>query len=185
VHQRLGARSGRGARNIGCAIHVDRHEVALENADEVDDRVGGGDRPLHAFHVAHVGPDKLDLPDPSERLEEEGALGLAFGHPYPDARFEELLDCIAADEAAAAEDGDQAFGAIDHPGALACPRGEGNIAVGAALTLPRANPNSRRLPTIFDPCPGGGIGRRTSFRCWRSQGRGGSSPLLGTILLSN
>src|SRR5690606_16356529 len=33
------------------------------------------------------------------------------------------------------------------------------------------------------PCPDGGIGRRTSFRCWRSQGRGGSSPLLGTILL--
>src|SRR5438270_13351900 len=32
-------------------------------------------------------------------------------------------------------------------------------------------------------CPGGGIGRRTSFRCWRSQGRGGSSPLLGTIAL--
>src|SRR4028118_2039828 len=32
-------------------------------------------------------------------------------------------------------------------------------------------------------CPGGGIGRRTSFRCWRSQGRGGSSPLLGTIPL--
>lgn len=29
--------------------------------------------------------------------------------------------------------------------------------------------------------PDGGIGRRTSFRCWRSQGRGGSSPLLGTI----
>src|SRR5438552_9590460 len=34
---------------------------------------------------------------------------------------------------------------------------------------------------ILIPCPGGGIGRRTSFRCWRSQGRGGSSPLLGTI----
>jgi hypothetical protein len=34
-------------------------------------------------------------------------------------------------------------------------------------------------------CPGGGIGRRTSFRCWRSQGRGGSSPLLGTIHLFN
>jgi hypothetical protein len=32
-------------------------------------------------------------------------------------------------------------------------------------------------------CPDGGIGRRTSFRCWRSQGRGGSSPLLGTISL--
>ena len=33
------------------------------------------------------------------------------------------------------------------------------------------------------PCPDGGIGRRTSFRCWRSQGRGGSSPLLGTNTL--
>ena len=32
-------------------------------------------------------------------------------------------------------------------------------------------------------CPDGGIGRRTSFRCWRSQGRGGSSPLLGTNIL--
>src|SRR3546814_4368419 len=33
-------------------------------------------------------------------------------------------------------------------------------------------------------CPDGGIGRRTSFRSWRSQGRGGSSPLLGTRDLS-
>lgn|SRR5690606_28962309 len=33
--------------------------------------------------------------------------------------------------------------------------------------------------------PDGGIGRRTSFRCWRSQGRGGSSPLLGTISKSS
>src|SRR3546814_20145899 len=40
---------------------------------------------------------------------------------------------------------------------------------------------SSDLPT---PCPDGGIGRRTSFRCWRSQGRGGSSPLLGTICSS-
>jgi hypothetical protein len=30
-------------------------------------------------------------------------------------------------------------------------------------------------------CPDGEIGRRTSFRCWRSKGCGGSSPLLGTI----
>jgi hypothetical protein len=35
------------------------------------------------------------------------------------------------------------------------------------------------------PCPDGGIGRRTSFRCWRSQGRGGSSPLLGTNALKS
>jgi hypothetical protein len=29
-------------------------------------------------------------------------------------------------------------------------------------------------------CPGGGIGRRTRFRVWRSQGRAGSSPVPGT-----
>ena len=29
-------------------------------------------------------------------------------------------------------------------------------------------------------CPGGEIGRHASFRCWSSQGGGGSSPLLGT-----
>ncbi|VWX49026.1 hypothetical protein NOVOSPHI9U_20200 [Novosphingobium sp. 9U] len=45
-----------------------------------------------------------------------------------------------------------------------------------AVDNPRVTPY-RRPPT---PCPDGGIGRRTSFRCWRSQGRGGSSPLLGT-----
>ena len=39
------------------------------------------------------------------------------------------------------------------------------------------------VPARCRPCPDGGIGRRTSFRCWRSQGRGGSSPLLGTIFL--
>ena len=44
------------------------------------------------------------------------------------------------------------------------------------LTPPTPPPSCRRLP----PCPDGGIGRRTSFRCWRSQGRGGSSPLPGT-----
>ncbi len=43
-------------------------------------------------------------------------------------------------------------------------------------------PDVRRLCRGI-PCPDGGIGRRTSFRCWRSQGRGGSSPLLGTIFL--
>ncbi len=32
----------------------------------------------------------------------------------------------------------------------------------------------------FLGCPGGEIGRRTSFRCWRLHGREGSSPFPGT-----
>ena len=34
--------------------------------------------------------------------------------------------------------------------------------------------------TGSEGCPGGGIGRRTRFRVWRSQGRAGSSPVPGT-----
>jgi hypothetical protein len=48
----------------------------------------------------------------------------------------------------------------------------------AVLTSAAATPNRPLLPS----CPDGGIGRRTSFRCWRSQGRGGSSPLPGTTI---
>src|SRR5687768_13194332 len=55
---------------------------------------------------------------------------------------------------------------------------------GAALPPARGGcvDNRRRRSYLArpTPCPDGGIGRRTSFRCWRSQGRGGSSPLLGT-----
>ena len=42
--------------------------------------------------------------------------------------------------------------------------------------------DTSRLPPYMAPRrPDGGIGRRASFRCWYSQGCGGSSPLLGTI----
>ncbi len=52
----------------------------------------------------------------------------------------------------------------------------------------RAYPDAERFAKAKNcriPCPDGGIGRRTSFRCWRSQGRGGSSPLLGTSYSQN
>src|SRR5690606_17993568 len=39
-----------------------------------------------------------------------------------------------------------------------------------------------RQTAPITPCPGGEIGRHASFRCWWPQGRGGSSPLLGTTL---
>jgi hypothetical protein len=36
-------------------------------------------------------------------------------------------------------------------------------------------------PIVMLLCPDGGIGRRAGFRCQWPLGRGGSSPLLGTI----
>jgi hypothetical protein len=44
-------------------------------------------------------------------------------------------------------------------------------------------PRPRDISRIHDTCPGGGIGRRAGFRCQWPQGRGGSSPLLGTSFL--
>src|SRR5690606_4374416 len=63
-------------------------------------------------------------------------------------------------------------------------------------TIPAPGENSRRQLTSYGTvikvrassaglpaeCRGGGIGRRAGFRCQWGQLRGGSSPLLGTIL---
>jgi hypothetical protein len=51
----------------------------------------------------------------------------------------------------------------------------------SACLLTRLRP--RDISRIHDTCPGGGIGRRAGFRCQWPQGRGGSSPLLGTSFL--
>ena len=37
------------------------------------------------------------------------------------------------------------------------------------------------LGALYPVCPGGGIGRHASFRCWWLYGRGSSSLLLGTM----
>ena len=42
-------------------------------------------------------------------------------------------------------------------------------------------PTSGKIHLLYGS-PDGEIGRRTSFRCWRLHGRGGSSPLPGTKL---
>ena len=54
--------------------------------------------------------------------------------------------------------------------------------VRSGLEVPPLLLNHRAVdPLSTAHCPGGGIGRRASFRCWLSKGSGGSSPLLGTI----
>jgi hypothetical protein len=82
---------------------VDLLERPLEDADEVDRRVGplhcGGDR----GPVGDVGADELDLAEPAERLQIESAARLAFGGTDPDAGLEQRLGDVAAEKAAGAE----------------------------------------------------------------------------------
>ena len=133
-----------------------------------------------------------DLADAAQRLQEPGASRVALGDAQPRARLQQRLAHIAADEAAAAEHGDEWRGAgVPHGWSVLgqrlnwrCPWANGHWrARGARQAVDRISrrPLSAAAYRQSKPlCPGGGIGRRTSFRCWRSQGRGGSSPLLGT-----
>ena len=57
---------------------------------------------------------KRDLADAAERLEEEGVARVALGDAQPRAGLEQRFADIAADEAAAAEDGDEGRGAGGH-----------------------------------------------------------------------
>ena len=66
-------------------------------------------------------------------------------------------------------------------------RGFNLLCLAQTLTISPNRLKERAYPTcenfLHVSCPDGGIGRRTSFRCWRWQRRGGSSPLPGTIFL--
>src|SRR4051812_10049708 len=82
-------------------------EIPLQHADQIDHCIGFANRLAHLGGAAYVGSDELDLADRSERLQEEGGAGIALGDPDPHAGAEQGLGDIAAEEAAAAEQGDQ------------------------------------------------------------------------------
>ena len=71
------------------------------------DRGRALDRALDRRGAGEVGDDEADLAGLPERLEEEGLARLALGDAQPRAGLEQRFADIAADEAAAAEDGDE------------------------------------------------------------------------------
>ena len=89
------------------AVDMDRLELALEDADEVDHRVAALDRAPHLIGVAYVGGDELGLAEPAQRLEEIGLARVALRDSDARAGLVERLGDIAADETAAAEKCDQ------------------------------------------------------------------------------
>ena len=91
-------------------------------ADQVDHRDGALDRRARGSPGAvEVGADEGDLADLAQRLEEPGAARVALGDAQANAGFQQHLADVAADEAAAAEDGDEARGGVDHGGRSLAP----------------------------------------------------------------
>jgi hypothetical protein len=91
---------------------MDRAEAVdaapVQDAHEIDDRVGTGHRRRDGPLVAQAGGDRRDLPDRAHRLQEQRAVRAPHRHPHDPAVARQALHQIAADEAGPAEDGDGA-----------------------------------------------------------------------------
>jgi hypothetical protein len=172
MHQCPHAGRGGGFGDDAGALHLDAAHVG-EAANQIDDRAGAFDRALDAGPVAHIGGQELRLAERAQRPQEPRRLGPALGDAHAEAfaARQQLLDGVAADEPAATQHRDDR---VLH----ACKSPITPAPLPTASFVDKGMARSLSAPPT--PCPDGGIGRRTSFRCWRSQGRGGSSPLLGT-----
>ena len=102
---------GRGERDLlgAEALHgVEALAAALEqDAGEVDHHVGVARRGLDRPRIAHVGLHRMDLADPAERLQMAGEVGPAHRDADAVVPFGQRADQMAAEEARAAEHGDQ------------------------------------------------------------------------------
>jgi hypothetical protein len=79
----------------------------LESANQVDRPVRAPDRMGDAIAIAHVHGHEPDLPDLPQRLDRVGRTDVALGDKDARASLEQRFAYMAADESAAAEDGDE------------------------------------------------------------------------------
>ena len=80
----------------------------VQDADQIDHRIGASDRRGDRAFVAQAGGDRGDLADIAERLQEQRGVGMPHGDLDDPAASGQLLDQIPADEPGAAEYGDDA-----------------------------------------------------------------------------
>ena len=86
----------------------------IEDADQIDDRVGVAHRRLDRLREAHIGLHRMDLADAAERLQMAGQFRAADGDADQILAIGERAHQVAAEEARAAKDGDQRVGVVFH-----------------------------------------------------------------------
>ena len=105
---------GRGARDRCGAFGLHGLEALLaaleQDADQVDHHVGAAHRGLDRVRIAQVRLHGVDLPDPAERLQMAGEVRPAHRDADAVALARQRPHHMAAEEARAAEHGDQRFG---------------------------------------------------------------------------
>ena len=189
----MGRRRQRHRLGAGGLHRVEALPAALEqDADQVDHDVGVARGRLDRAGIAQIGLHGVDLADPAERLQMAGEIGPAHRDADAVAALGQRAHHVAAEEARAAEDGDQRVerdcavmprsfawtpaGACDAlPNTGSVPRciGAGSTA-DSGLTRPEAAAltyrRSAQVAELVDALVSGTSG----------ESRGGSSPLLGT-----
>ena len=109
--RRRHARARRGLGDGAGAAGLDAREVLaaalLQDADEVDHRIGALDRGRDRIGIAQIGLHGMDLADHAERLQEAGEIGPAHRDAHAIAALHQRAHDMAADEAGAAEDRDE------------------------------------------------------------------------------
>ncbi len=168
------AEGGGGERHRLGAEGVHRIEflpTALEqNPDQIDHNIGVARRRLDRCRVAQIGLHRMDLADLSQRLQVAGELGPAHRDADAIAALGKRAHHMPAEEAGTAEDGDKAFERSGRHARARVPwRAEYKIDCAVYRASLRAfdKPDGAPYLVLFPrspQSPGGGIGRRTSFR---------------------
>ena len=102
-------RAGRGGGpgDVAGALDMDLVERPLQDADQVDHRVGpvhrGGDRGA----VIDIGADRLELAERAQGLQVESPARITLGGADADAGLQQGLRHVAAEKAAGAEHSDE------------------------------------------------------------------------------
>ena len=113
MHQPRAMRRRRQRAGLGTErLHgVEPLAAALEqDADEIDHRIGIAHRGVNRARMAQVGLHRMDLADPAGRLQVDGEVRPSYRDPDAVAALGQRTHHMAAQEARAAEDGDERFG---------------------------------------------------------------------------
>jgi hypothetical protein len=177
---RGGAGDGRGALRLDGVEALSAFLV--QDADQVDDRVGIAHRRRDRIGKTQIGLHGMDLPDPAERLQVSGQFRAAHRDPDPIVPVGQRPHRMAAEKARAAEDGDQlvevalqshrragiqdgfcAVQGLEHVPKSGSRPSERKTRRHIEALAPSID-NEKTAPYLSPHSPGGGIGRRTSFR---------------------
>ena len=105
---------GGGAGNGAGAEHMQRFEILpaalIEHGDQVHHRLGPAQSAGKGGRIAHIGLNRMDLADATERLEMIGEVRAARGDANAPAVPGKRLNDMAAHESGASEYGDDAPG---------------------------------------------------------------------------